>query len=331
MKIKNFFTLAAFLLLILAGCSTKPAPTTTTSENTIPFKEALARIEYNSTDGDLGFQVELDAPSWQQVAVVGPDGNKLFEVKNQGSLGVQGLTHLYFESTERKLADLSREQFLARFPEGEYTAVGVTVAGEKLMSPMEFTHLIPDPPQIISPAEGEVVPINEVVIAWEPVTSPEGVEVDFYQLFLFPVDPPEGQAPIELNIDFALEVPASVTQVRIPAELLTPGAEYQFELKALDTNYNNTVTVGFFKTEAHSGSASTDEPVNLNPEHVAGDVTILEFIWQRVGHTVDASTATDINALLGNLRIAADGEDLEASAETASKLLNIVTGLTLGG
>jgi len=249
MKIKHFFILIAIVLL--AACSTKPAPTTTPSENPTPFKEALARIEYNSTDGDLGFQVELDAPSWMQAAIIGPDGNKLFEVKNQGSLGVQGLTHLYFESTERPLAELSRDQFLARFPEGEYTAIGVTVDGKKLMSPMKFTHLIPDPPQIISPAKGEVAPTDNVVIAWEPVSSPEGIEIDLYQLFLFPVDPPEGQAPIKLNIDFALEVPSSVTQVKIPAEILTPGAEYKYEVKAIDANGNTTVTVGSFTTQAH--------------------------------------------------------------------------------
>ena len=221
------------------------------SESLTPFKEALARIEYNATDGDLGFQVELDAPSWMQAAIFGPDGTKLFEVKNQGSLGVHGLTHLYFESTEKPLEELSRDQFLARFPEGVYTAVGVTVEGKKLMSPMEFTHLIPDPPRIISPAEGKVVSIDAVVIACEPVSSPKGVEIDFYQLFFFPVDPQAGQAPIELNIDFALEVPSSITQVKIPAELLTPGTEYQFEIKAFDANGNTTVTVGSFKTEAH--------------------------------------------------------------------------------
>ncbi|MEO5886199.1 MAG: hypothetical protein ABIQ77_00920 [Anaerolineales bacterium] len=64
-----------------------------------------------------------------------------------------------------------------------------------------------------------------------------------------------------------------------------------------------------------------------NPGHVTGDVTILEFIWQRIGHTVDAPTAQAIDTQLADLRAASDNEDLKASAETAEKLLNILTGL----
>ena len=61
---------------------------------------------------------------------------------------------------------------------------------------MTFTHNIPDPPQILSPRDGDVVSLDSVAIAWEPVTSPEGVEIDRYQLILFQVDPPEGKDPI---------------------------------------------------------------------------------------------------------------------------------------
>ncbi len=215
----------------------------------IPFKEAIARIEFNSTGEDLGFHVELDADAWKQATIFSPNGSKLFKVKNQGSVGKQGLTHLAFESAEPTLAQLPLDKFLARFPEGVYTVVGETIKGETLMSPMTLTHDIPAPPMITSPGEGEVVSVDAVVIDWEPVTSPAGIEIVLYQLFLFPADPPVGQSPPALNIDFTLEVPTTVTRVRIPPELLEPGIEYKFEVKAIEAGGNQTVTEGLFKTK----------------------------------------------------------------------------------
>jgi len=66
-----------------------------------------------------------------------------------------------------------------------------------------------------------------------------------------------------------------------------------------------------------------------NPGHVAGDVVILEFIWQRIAHTVEASTAQAIDAQLSDLRAAADAEDLTAASEAATRLSEISAGLTI--
>jgi hypothetical protein len=85
-----------------------------------------------------------------------------------------------------------------------------------------------------------------VTIAWEPVTDPEGVEIERYQLTLFPIDTPEGQDPIDLDIDLTLEVPGDVTEVTIPANWLMSGAEYQYEIYGLDANGNKSYRVGFF-------------------------------------------------------------------------------------
>jgi hypothetical protein len=47
---------------------------------------------------------------------------------------------------------------------------------------------------------------------------------------------------------------------------------------------------------------------------VAGDVTSLEWTWDRFAHAVDGSTAEQVETLLANLRSATDGEDLAAAA-----------------
>ncbi|MEX2237997.1 MAG: hypothetical protein WEB00_10725 [Dehalococcoidia bacterium] len=56
------------------------------------------------------------------------------------------------------------------------------------------------------------------------------------------------------------------------------------------------------------------------PSHIAGDVTVLEWIWDRFAHTVDDAAAADIEAHLEELRTAADDEDVEAAAEAAAGL-----------
>ncbi len=101
---------------------------------------------------------------------------------------------------------------------------------------------------ILAPEEGAVVPAGDVSIGWEPVEEPAGVEPEVYTVQLFPVDPPEGADPIALDVDLTFEVPADVTEVRIPGELLAPGEAYQYELMVVDAGGNQTFTVGSFTT-----------------------------------------------------------------------------------
>jgi hypothetical protein len=63
------------------------------------------------------------------------------------------------------------------------------------------------------------------------------------------------------------------------------------------------------------------------PGPVAGDVTTLEWIWDRFAHTLDSSAAGDIEAQLGDLRAAADDEDLEAVADAAGQLRDTLAAL----
>ncbi len=63
------------------------------------------------------------------------------------------------------------------------------------------------------------------------------------------------------------------------------------------------------------------------PADVAGDVTTLEWIWQRIAHTVEAATLESVVVPLEALRAAADGEDLTAAAAAAEQLREVLAGL----
>jgi hypothetical protein len=60
---------------------------------------------------------------------------------------------------------------------------------------------------------------------------------------------------------------------------------------------------------------------------ILGDVTVLEWIWDRIAHTLDSSAVSAIEAQLGDLRAAADDEDLEAAADAAAQLRDTLAGL----
>ena len=225
---------------------TIPCPTST--GNTIPFDDSLVFIEFNSTDEDLGFHATFDAPGWKEAVICGPDGRKLFEVKAGGTTERYGLSQLFFEGAEPPLEEQPLGEFFARFPEGEYLVAGVTTEGQALMGAATFTHNIPEGPVLISPEEDEIVSLNSVVIDWEPATGPADVAVVRYELFLFPTPPPEGDPPPLLDIDLALELPPTITEVRIPPEFLTPGTEYEFEVLSIEVSGNKTITAGEFVT-----------------------------------------------------------------------------------
>jgi hypothetical protein len=63
------------------------------------------------------------------------------------------------------------------------------------------------------------------------------------------------------------------------------------------------------------------------PGPVLGDVTVLEWTWDRIAHTLDRAAAGDIEAQLDDLRAAADEEDLEAAAAAAEQLRDLLAEL----
>jgi hypothetical protein len=68
--------------------------------------------------------------------------------------------------------------------------------------------------------------------------------------------------------------------------------------------------------------AASDEP---DAGLIAGDVTSLEWTWDRIAHTLDQADADEVQTQLEELRAAADDEDTAAAAEAAPHLVDTIS------
>ena len=173
-----------------------------------------------------------------------------------GSVGEQGITELFFESAEPSFEDLPLDEFLARFPEGQYKFFGTTVDGDELVGEATLTHVLPCGPEILMPEEDAVLnPDMPVVIEWEQVTneldpitagcqdemSPR-LEIVGYEVIVAREQP-------EPLLEFTVELPASTTMVTVLPEFVEPGAQFKFEVLAIEESGNQTITESFFCTD----------------------------------------------------------------------------------
>lgn len=191
--------------------------------------------EYNDSANDLGVHVFLDGENWKKMKITNPDGRKLFEVKGSGPYKDLGLTELFFEGAEPNLDDFPLADLLALFPEGEYEMEGVTVEGEEIEGEVDFSHAIPDGPNVSS----QVGANDFLKILWTPVTSPPPG---------FPALPIQIAGYQVIVGSFQVTLPSHATSVTVPPEFvaaLAPG-QHPFEVLAIEVSGNQTLTESTF-------------------------------------------------------------------------------------
>lgn len=213
----------------------------------IPFDEAEIYLELNATDGDLGVQFFFDGDAWDKVTITSPNGKKMVDIKVKGSAGVIGLTEIFSESDEPSFDEISMEEFLALFPEGEYRFTGTTVEGETLTGVATLTHDLPDQPVIVSPEEDEEVDPNDpLVVEWNTVPDPNAPDsvIVAYQVV---VEKDEEEERLRV---FSVDMLSTDTSVTVPAEFFEPGKNYKVELIAIESGENKTIAEVPFTTAA---------------------------------------------------------------------------------
>ena len=211
----------------------------------VPLKDARLKIEFNSTDRDVGVQLFIDADPWKSMEVFDPQGRLVFKSTGRGSIAKQGGTELFMESGEPSLNDVPLDVFLARFPAGDYRIVGEGIKGEKLVGVAKFTHNIPAGPVLVSPAENAVVDRNNLVVMWHPVGSANGSPIIGYQVLV--VKPNTGLRGLP-KIILDVMMPPDATSMAVPPGFLLPDSSYDWEILAIESGGNQTLTVGHFKT-----------------------------------------------------------------------------------
>jgi len=237
----NRTVIPALLGLLLAATPGLAGDDDDKPRKIIPFSDARIRIEVNATDQDSGLHVLLDAEGWKWVKIYDPRGRLVFHVLGGGGVRKTGLTELFFESAEPGFDELPLDEFLARFPAGEYRFVGRTLGGEILFSKATLTHALPNGPVLLSPAEDSVQDPNNTVVRWEPVADPPGSRITRYEVIVTD----ESFVPKRV---LSAVLPATATSMTIPSSFMLPGSEYKYEVLAIEESGNQTLTEAAFRT-----------------------------------------------------------------------------------
>lgn len=218
----------------------------------IPLKDTKLIIEHNAKDKDTGFQCFIDSEGWNEITVTGP-GGKVLTFKGEGQLGELGLTELFFETVEPANADVPIPEVLKVLPEGNYTVMGSAIeVGERqgtTMGTAWLTHNIPNGPVLLLPEEGATVPLDDLLVRWNPVTKTldgSAANIISYQLIIEKDETPHKHMIGKRGLSMYL--PASVTQIRIPTEFFEPNTNYNWEVLAIEESGNQALTSSNFST-----------------------------------------------------------------------------------
>ena len=223
------------------------------SDAATPLKEAKLNIEHNAKDNDTGFQGFIDSEGWKRITATGPDG-KVLDFRGAGDLGKLGLTELFFESVEPENADVPLDELLETLPEGNYEFKGSGIeVGEKTgrtIGTALLTHDIPAGPKLISPTEDAVVPVKDLLVRWSPVDKTiDGRDVNIiaYQLIIEKDEEPHPHMIGKFGLSMYL--PATTTQIKIPAKFFEPWTDYLWEVLAIEESGNQTLVSSQFSTK----------------------------------------------------------------------------------
>lgn len=95
-----------------------------------------------------------------------------------------GLTELFSESSEPPFSEFPLSEFKALFPAGVYVFDRVQTDGTPMRSVVTLTHNFPDGPQITVPEDDSVVAPDELVVRWNAVSTPAGIQISRYQVLV---------------------------------------------------------------------------------------------------------------------------------------------------
>ncbi|MBA2277239.1 MAG: hypothetical protein H0W06_05690 [Chloroflexia bacterium] len=128
---------------------------------------------------------------------------------------------------------------------------------------------------------------------------------------------------LEYQMSEALNTLAGAVDARDPAEIRQAAMDVERAGLDLQLRRREPAEIDLARFDLRARQLLVDVEAD-DPGAVTGDVAALEWIRDRVAHTLDASTAEQIEAVLGDLRDAADAEDLSAANDAATRLRDLL-------
>jgi hypothetical protein len=249
---------AAAAVLTLAGAVAAPASAHGGREaprhpdafqgRVVHIPDSRIKFEINSTDGDGGIQVFLDSDPWESMSIFDPSGELVYTTSTRGNVGELGGTELFLESGEPPFEELSLEELLVLFPEGQYRFTGRGIEGERFVGSAQLTHNLPAGPTLVSPLQGGPPQDPEnTTVTWEPVGPANGSPIIGYQVLI--VEPDTGLAALP-KITLDVMMPPTATSLAVPPGFLQPDTEYEWEVLAIEEGGNQTLSSSFFTTSS---------------------------------------------------------------------------------
>ena len=211
----------------------------------LPLKDARLKIEFNATDRDAGVQLFVDSEPWRSLDVYDTSGRLLLRATARGRFALQGGTELFMESGEPSLDDVPLDVFLKRFPVGQYKIVAKGIDGLTYVGHANFTHNIPDGPVLVAPLEAEVVSPHNLTVRWQAVAPPNGSPIIGYQVLV--VRPNTGLPGLP-KVVLDVMMPPSATSMQVPPGFLQADSAYEWEVLAVESGGNQTLSSRQFRT-----------------------------------------------------------------------------------
>lgn len=212
-----------------------------------PMKDSRLKIELNATDGDAGIQVFIDSDPWKKVEIYDPNGIRVFRSITRGRFARQGGTELFLESAEPDFSVLPLDEFLERFPEGEYQFVGKGIEGEWFLGTAYLSHNLPDGPKLVYPLEDDKLQDpDDTIVMWEPVEPVNGSPIIAYQVLVVQSESDFDAIP---KVVLDIMMPSTATSMAVPPGFLRPDTEYEWEVLAIEEGGNQTLSSSFFHTK----------------------------------------------------------------------------------
>lgn len=221
---KTLLNSALIFLLVggLLGASSALSGSSTTG--VAELEDARVFFVFSATDDDA--QVFLTGGSdlpIARVSVRNPAGEQIAAARFADSEGV-GQADFAFESPEPSLDTLK-----AAYPAGTYVLAGRAVDGTRLTATVDLSHELLAAPELIYPMEGdEGVPVNGLIVAWNPIEDAESIRLE--------IEDEEEEVALKVDLD------GDATAFEVPNSWLKDGVQYVLDIKATAENGNQTVS-----------------------------------------------------------------------------------------